>query len=84
MIELLVVIAIIGILATVLISNAMVALQKTKQKKTLAMIATIATACAHYVTDTGDAPAAGSQSGVLQPSSAFIQVISPFIPKRVP
>lgn len=84
LIELLVVIAIIGILATLLISNAMEVLQKTKQKKTMAMIVTIATACAHYVTDTGYAPAAGTQSGVLQPSSAFVQVISPVYTKTFP
>jgi general secretion pathway protein G len=84
LIELLVVIAIIGILATMLITNLMVALQKTKQKETMAMITTIATACAHYITDTGYAPAAGTQSGVIEPRGVFTQAVSPMYIKMCP
>jgi len=53
LIEMLIVVAIIGILAALLIPNAMSALQKAKQKGTVKDINTIATACLDYVTDHG-------------------------------
>ncbi len=53
LIELLIVVAIIGILAALLIPNAMTALQKAKVRGTQKDIATIATALAGYVTDHG-------------------------------
>ncbi|MFQ6109146.1 MAG: type II secretion system protein [Candidatus Aminicenantales bacterium] len=84
LIELLVVIAIIGILASILITNITTAIQKTKQKQTMAVIVGIAGACAHYVTDTGYAPAAGSQSGELQAGSDFVKVVSPTYIKYCP
>jgi type II secretion system protein G len=51
LIELLIVVAIIGILAALLIPNAMTALQKAKVRGTQKDIATIATALADYITD---------------------------------
>lgn len=84
LIELLVVIAIIGILASVLVPNVILAIQKAKQKQTMAVIVGIAGACSHYVTDTGYAPAAGSQSGELQVGSAFVKAVSPTYIKNCP
>ncbi|MCI4445720.1 MAG: prepilin-type N-terminal cleavage/methylation domain-containing protein [Candidatus Aminicenantes bacterium] len=59
LIEMLIVVAIIGILAALLIPNAMSALQKAKQKGTLKDINTFATGLMDYVTDKGMAPAGG-------------------------
>jgi len=56
LIEMLIVVAIIGILAALLIPNAMSALQKAKQKGTMKDINTIATGLMDYVTDKGMAP----------------------------
>jgi type II secretion system protein G len=56
LIEMLIVVAIIGILAALLIPNAMSALQKAKQKGTVKDINTIATGVMDYVTDKGIAP----------------------------
>ena len=57
LIELLIVVAIIGILAALLIPNALSAIQKAKQKGTMKDMNTIATAIMDYVTDNGTAPA---------------------------
>ena len=57
LIEMLIVVAIIGILAALLIPNAMSALQKAKQKGTVKDINTIATTMMDYVTERGVAPA---------------------------
>ena len=54
LIELLIVVAIIGILAALLIPNALEAIQKAKQKSAMKEIMTTATACADYMTDHGD------------------------------
>jgi type II secretion system protein G len=51
LIELLIVVAIIGILAALLIPNAMTALQKAKVRGTQKDISSIATAIADYITD---------------------------------
>lgn len=56
LIEMLIVVAIIGILAALLIPNAMSALQKAKQKGTIKDINTIATGLMDYVTDKGNVP----------------------------
>jgi type II secretion system protein G len=56
LIELLIVVAIIGILAALLIPNALAAIQKAKQKGTMKDINSIATAITDYVTDNGTAP----------------------------
>jgi general secretion pathway protein G len=53
LIELLIVVAIIGILAALLIPNAMTALQKAKVRGTQKDISTIATSIADYITDKG-------------------------------
>lgn len=64
LIEMLIVVAIIGILAALLIPNAMAALQKSKQKGTVKDINTIAAAFMDYVTDRGKAPE--SANGQIQ------------------
>ena len=56
LIEMLIVVAIIGILAALLIPNAMSALQKAKQKGTVKDINTIATGMMDYVTERGNVP----------------------------
>ncbi|MBN2246302.1 MAG: prepilin-type N-terminal cleavage/methylation domain-containing protein [Candidatus Aminicenantes bacterium] len=56
LIELLIVVAIVGILAALLIPNAISAMQKAKQKGTMKDVATISTALTDYVTDNGRAP----------------------------
>jgi len=53
LIELLIVIAIIGILAALLIPNALEAIQKAKQKSAMKEIMVISTAAADYMTDHG-------------------------------
>ncbi|MGB7294717.1 MAG: prepilin-type N-terminal cleavage/methylation domain-containing protein [Candidatus Aminicenantales bacterium] len=61
LIELLIVVAIIGILAALLIPNALAAIQKAKQKGTMKDINSIATAMMDFVTDNGTAPAHDGQ-----------------------
>jgi type II secretion system protein G len=56
LIELLIVVAIIGILAALLIPNAMTALQKARQKGTMKDVNTVATALMDHVTDNGAVP----------------------------
>lgn len=84
LIEILVVVAIIGILAALLIPNAIPAIQKAKQKQTMNDMVDMATACADYLTDHGKAPDAGNQSGELQAGNAFMVAISPFYMKLCP
>ena len=84
LVELLVVVAIIGILSALVIPNAIVAIQKAKQKETMKEIVHIATACADYVTTVGYAPDSGNQSGALQAGSNFLSSISPMFLKVCP
>jgi prepilin-type N-terminal cleavage/methylation domain-containing protein len=80
LIELLIVVAIIGILAALLIPNAMMAIQKAKQKGTMKDVNTIATSIMDYITDKGIAPV--STGGDVE--LAFTQSISPFYLKAFP
>ena len=57
LIELLIVVAIIGILAALLIPNAMSAMQRARQKGTMKDLSTLATYLMDYTTDRGAAPA---------------------------
>ncbi len=83
LIELLIVVAIIGILAALLIPNALEAIQKAKQKSCMKEITTIATACADYMTDHGDFTAI-TQDGDLAAGSAFMLALSSFYVKVIP
>ena len=60
LIELLIVVAIIGIIAAILIPNLIDALQKAKQKRTMADERNLGTAFLSWVTDQASAAAAGS------------------------
>jgi len=87
LIELLIVVAIIGILAALLIPNAITAIQKSKQKGSMKDIVTIATGAADFITDQGawaNATPAVAQSGDLTEGNAFILALSPFYVKIIP
>jgi general secretion pathway protein G len=62
LIELLIVVAIIGILAAIAIPNLLTAMQRSKQKRTMADIRTIATAWEARATDVNSYSAAGVSS----------------------
>jgi type II secretion system protein G len=66
LIELLIVVAIIGILASVMIPNLLDALQKAKQKRTLADMRITGTAMFSWLSDQVGAAAAGQQSTTLE------------------
>jgi type II secretion system protein G len=83
LIELLIVVAIIGILAALLIPNALEAIQKAKQKSAMKEIVTMATACADYMTDHGDFTAC-AQTGDLVVPSVFATAIATFYIKILP
>jgi len=59
LIELLIVVAIIGILAAIAIPNLLTAMQRSKQKRTMADMRSIATAWEAYATDNNSYNAAG-------------------------
>lgn len=83
LIELLIVVAIIGILAVLLVPNAITAIQKSKQKSTMKSITTIGTAVADYITDNGNAP--DSPSGnTIDAGDAFYDALSPFYVRVIP
>jgi type II secretion system protein G len=81
LIELLIVVAILGILAALLIPNAITAIQKAKQKSTMKDITVISTAVTDYVTDNGKTPV---QTGTYLASSDFYKALSPFYVKVLP
>ena len=83
LIELLIVVAIIGILAALLVPNAITALQKAKQKATMKDVITMMTGAIDFATDHGEAPDLG-QAGELSTSDTFITDISPFYIKLCP
>ena len=82
LIEVLIVVAIIGILAGLLIPNAINAIQKSKQKSTMKDIVSIATAASDFVTDNGEWTII--QSGDIDESSEFVEAITPFHIKICP
>ena len=82
LIELLIVVAIIGILAALLIPNAITAIQKAKQKSTMKDVVVISTAIADYVTDNGVAPT--QTAGIYAGGDAFYLSLSPFYLKVLP
>jgi prepilin-type N-terminal cleavage/methylation domain-containing protein len=84
LIELLIVVAIIGILAALLIPNALAAIQKAKQKSCMKEIMTISTGCADYITDHGDFSTATAAGGGVATGDAIILGLSPFYVKSFP
>ncbi|HEX9901340.1 MAG TPA: prepilin-type N-terminal cleavage/methylation domain-containing protein [Acidobacteriota bacterium] len=79
LIELLIVIAIIGILAALLIPNALMAIQKAKQKGVMKDINSLATALVDYSNDHFFTP---TIDGAID--NAFQQIMSPFYLKICP
>ncbi len=82
LIEVLIVVAIIGILAALLIPNAITAIQKSKQKSVMKDIVSLASAAADHMTDNGEWQI--NQSGDIVPGSAFVQALSPLYIKVCP
>ena len=82
LIELLIVVAIIGILAALLIPNAITAIQKAKQKSTMKDCVVISTAITDYITDNGIAPI--QTAGTYIGGDLFYKSLSPFYLKVMP
>jgi len=82
LIELLIVVAIIGILAALLIPNAITAIQKAKQKAVMKDIMVISTGLADYTTDSGTIPT--SPAGDYATSDDFYKALCPFYVKIMP
>jgi type II secretion system protein G len=86
LIELLIVVAIIGIIAAIAIPNLLTALQRSKQRRTMADIRTIASAWEARAADTSAYNAAGGVSGadqVMAPSM-LVTFLAPTYMKHVP
>jgi prepilin-type N-terminal cleavage/methylation domain-containing protein len=82
LIELLIVVAIVGILAALLIPNAITAIQKAKQKGTMKDIMTISTALTDHITDHGVVPPwAGAE---YDTTSDIYTGLSPFYVRVLP
>ena len=73
LIELLIVVAIIGILAAIAIPNLLTAMQRSKQKRTMADMRTIATAWEARATDVNKYNAAGAVTAVTACSNKITQ-----------
>lgn len=71
LIELLIVVAIIGILAAIAIPNLLTAMQRSKQKRTMADMRTIATAWEARATDTNKYNAAGTITAITTCSQSL-------------
>lgn len=84
LIELLVVVAVVGILTAISVPNALLAIQKAKQRETMKDIVGIATAVADYITGAEEAPDSGNQSGPLLADSDFVKAISPSYIRKCP
>lgn len=82
LIELLIVVAIIGILAALLIPNAMNAMQRARQKGTMKDLTTIAGYLMDYTVSTGSAPA-WDGSAYTNSSSLYTDLV-PFYAKAIP
>ena len=79
LIELLIVVAILGILAALLIPNAITAIQKAKQKGTMKDMMSISTALADYITDNG---VSATNDGII--AAGLISDLTPFYLKVLP
>ena len=73
LIELLIVVAIIGILAAIAIPNLLTAMQRAKQKRTMADMRTIATAWEARATDVNKYNAAGAITAITTCSNLYTQ-----------
>ena len=89
LIELLIVVAIIGILAAIAIPNLLTAMQRSKQKRTMADMRTIATAWEARATDTNKYNAAGAITAITTcsnrlPIATISGALSPTYIKLLP
>ena len=87
LIELLIVVAIIGILAAIAIPNLLTAMQRSKQKRTMADMRSIATAWEARATDTNRYNAAGALSSLPTNTigtSALSGMLAPTYIKQLP
>lgn len=83
LIELLIVVAIIGILAALLIPNALEAIQKAKQKQAMKEIITVSTGAIDYITDHGDWTGI-TQNGPFVTGNTFLTGVATFYIKVIP
>src|SRR5436309_4729199 len=81
LIELLIVVAIIGIIAAIAIPNLLNAIDRPKQKRTMADMRSIGTACEEYSIDNNFYPNTGNSQGDV---SAISGDITPIYIKVVP
>ena len=87
LIELLIVVAIIGIIAALLVPNLLDALQKTKQKRTMADSRNIGNSMMAWLTDQASAAAAGASgtfdladwTGISDPDQIAAQLVPTYI-----
>ena len=85
LIELLIVVAIIGILAAIAIPNLLTAMQRSKQKRTMADVRTIATAWEARATDVNRYNAAGfSVPGTQVTADELVTYLTPTYVKNLP
>ena len=87
LIELLIVVAIIGILAAIAIPNLLTAMQRSKQKRTMADMRTIASAWEARATDVNGYDISGAQMTWPEPTSDIATLDGPLTPtyvKRLP
>jgi general secretion pathway protein G len=85
LIELLIVVAIIGILAAISIPNLLTAMQRAKQKRSMADMRTIATAWEARATDVNKYNAAGAfLPSTSQPNSTMDSILAPTYIKALP
>jgi type II secretion system protein G len=91
LIELLIVVAIIGILAAIAIPNLLTAMQRAKQKRTMADMRTIATAWEARATDVNKYNAAGAAAAAaafvpsnVVPNASMDTMLSPTYIKSLP
>ena|SRR5215217_6784710 len=80
LIELLIVVAIIGILAAIAIPNLLTALQRSRQKRSMADMRSIATAWEARATDTNSYTAAGASISWPTPSQDVTVIESMLVP----
>jgi general secretion pathway protein G len=85
LIELLIVVAIIGILAAIAIPNLLTAMQRTRQKRTMADMRTVATAWEARATDVNVYNSAGvSWPAATAPVTSIVTMLTPTYVKKIP